>query len=222
VAKIVLRLTRDISRKPIITVGATPAIRWHTREQDATRLASSVCYNKSDRRFGLIESMTHPRAFAAGAFMTGYLESDGADLDGTWTIYRGVEDGIPFVIRLRTDLGDVAGDRSLSKLLQISWSYFVDATSDNGMPTDAQQDEMATFENRVVDAVQKSRLAILVSVNTRAGMRRWLLYLGNRDKVEQGINAVLDGDASLPIHMTMIEDPSWNFYRNLLAIAKSG
>jgi hypothetical protein len=152
-----------------------------------------------------------------GAFMTGFLESDGADLDGTWAVRRGVEDGVPFVIRLRTDLGNVAGDRSLSKLLQISWNYFVDANGDSGMPAKAQQDEMATFENGVVDALQKSRLAILVSVNTQADMRRWLLYLGNRDKVEQCINAVLDGDASMPIHMTMIDDPNWNFYRNLLA-----
>ena len=56
--------------------------------------------------------------------MAGYLESDAADLDGTWAVRRGVDDGLPYVIRVPTDLGDVAGDRPLSKLLQISLDLF--------------------------------------------------------------------------------------------------
>src|SRR5580698_6457968 len=97
--------------------------------------------------------------------------------DGLWTLLKGMEDGHPYFIRVRTDLAAVVGDRSLPNLLEIRWAYFVDESqAAHGLPTHEQLEEMAEFEERIVPALEDGRHAILVSVNMKCGERRWLCY----------------------------------------------
>ena len=137
--------------------------------------------------------------------------------DSLWTLLKGMEDGHPYVIRVRTDLAAVVGDRSLPNLLEIRWTYFVDEShAAHGLPTQEQLEEMAAFEERIVPALEHGRHAILVSVNMRCGERRWLCYCATREQAERALNAALGGDPAFPIDLSMMPDPEWNFYRDLL------
>jgi Family of unknown function (DUF695) len=122
------------------------------------------------------------------------------------------------LIRVRTDVRDLAGHPALPNLLQISWTYLLEGQQVQvGLPTRDQAEEMTIFENRIVDALQSDPVALLVSVNTRQGERRWLWYCGAPDETERRLNAVLGRDASFPITLETLADPEWKFYRDLVS-----
>jgi hypothetical protein len=122
------------------------------------------------------------------------------------------------LIRVRTDVRDLAGHPALPNLLQISWTYLLEGQQVQvGLPTRDQAEEMTIFENRIVDALQSDPVALLVSVNTRQGERRWLWYCGAPDVTERRLNAVLGRDASFPSALETLADPEWKFYRDLVS-----
>ena len=125
---------------------------------------------------------------------------------------------MPYLIRVRTAVRDLAGHPALPNLLQISWTYLLEGQQVQvGLPTRDQAEEMRIFENRIVDALQSDPVALLVSVNTRQGERRWLWYCGAPDETERRLNAVLGRDASFPIALETLADPDWKFYRDLVS-----
>jgi len=150
--------------------------------------------------------------------MTDSKLSTAAQSDGIWALRSGIDDGYPYVIRVRTDTRDLAGHPALPNLLQISWTFLLEGQQVQvGLPTRDQADEMEAFENRIVDALQRGPVALLVSVNTRQGERRWLWYCGAPDETEQQLNAALGRDASFPIVIETLADPEWKFYRDLVS-----
>ena len=150
--------------------------------------------------------------------MADYLISKEADFDGVWAIIKLIEEDLPLLFRLRTDLRSVAGDPSMPLLFEIKWTYFLDAENIDQLPTPSQLDEMTAFEDAVVEALHGNRAALLVAVNTIEGERRWLWYCGDREKVERCMNTALNGNPSYPIRMEITEDPSWSFYMRWLEV----
>lgn len=141
------------------------------------------------------------------------------DRDGSiWAIATGAEAGAPYVIRFRSDLISRIGDPSLPNLLEMRWTFFGEGPLSNGLPTAGQLSEMEAFESQAIAALERSQNAILFAVRTGAGSRHWFWYCSSRDLVEQSLNAVLAGDASLPINMSMTVDPEWAVYADLLEL----
>lgn len=97
----------------------------------------------------------------------------------------------------------------------ITWEYGDD--DDSGMPDSEQESELSDFENRLNDALDPERIAILVFVFTSAGAREWGYYVGNDvDLIGERVNRALAGQPGLPIRLEVMDDPAWDNLRQLL------
>ena len=126
--------------------------------------------------------------------------------NGAWALCRLTSADETLLVRMRTNLGTLVGDPALPDLLAVAWQGSIDSEA------------MAAFENRLVEALEGNRLALLVAVITTLdqGTRRWLWYYGDREAVEARLNEALSGDTIFPVRLTTESDPEWESYRSLL------
>ena len=141
------------------------------------------------------------------------------DPEGAWVIAKGYEEDEFFIVRFREDVDPKAGSRLLPRLLVIEWSYFAEPGHD-GLPSTTQLHELKVMEDRLVNALQVQKLALLVSAYTSAGVRRWMWYCGDGDApaIEKAINVELRGEPSFPITLRVSDDPEWSHYASLQAL----
>jgi hypothetical protein len=93
------------------------------------------------------------------------------NIGDTWTCATGTNNGLPQLLRCRTNLSAVVGRKSHRRLLRITWRYA--ATDGSGLPSPELNERMETFENAVVGELERDFLAIFVSVWVCNGVKEW-------------------------------------------------
>src|SRR5437868_5902437 len=97
------------------------------------------------------------------------------NIGDTWTCATGTNNGLPQLLRCRTNLAEVVGRKSHRRLLRITWRY---ATPDgSGLPSPELNERMEIFENAVVGELERDFLAIFVSVWVCNGVKEWNAYI---------------------------------------------
>lgn len=124
----------------------------------------------------------------------------------TWAMSRVTGETESFLIRIRTGLSTAAGDPELPNALHVVWHGTLD------------QDAMAELENRLAEALERDRTAILAAVVTvlDRGTRRWTWYYSDRAAVQKRVNEALSGQPRYPIQLSTESDPDWECFRSLL------
>jgi hypothetical protein len=125
-----------------------------------------------------------------------------------WILAEGSWQGRPTMIRYRPNLAKYIGDIRYPRRITFTWEY--EDSHDNGLPTDAQNSEMDTFENSLVATFDPERIAILAFVFTRAGIREWHYYVGHVADLSQRVDAALAySEERLPIKIAIEDDADW-------------
>src|SRR5262245_16865605 len=87
-----------------------------------------------------------------------------------WTGVQSENDVGPFVLRNRTPVLAPPDTKAYSRVLKIVWPY---AEENSGaMPSTADSEQMAEFEHRFCEAVERDATAILTAVLTFDGARQ--------------------------------------------------
>ena len=82
-----------------------------------------------------------------------------------------------YLTRCRANLGEIAGVKTHPRLLRIVWRYQSDEPS--GLPPEKLNEKMASFENAIVNELEKDFVAIFVCVCVANGIKEWLAYISN-------------------------------------------
>ena len=135
-----------------------------------------------------------------------------------WNIAEGENEGKPRLIRYRPDLESCIGSSNYPQRLVIIWNYEADNSS--GMPSEQLSEEMKSFEDALVGALDPDRLAILAFVLTNKGSREWHYYVSDTQEVGSRINLALSTFPKLPLHLQVEDDPEWEQMSAVYSICK--
>ena len=131
-----------------------------------------------------------------------------------WTCATGVNNGLPQLVRCRTNVDKIAGRKTHPRLLKITWRY--PTTDKSGLPSAELNEAMATFENAVVGELERDLLAIFVSVWVCNGIKEWSAYVSDAQRTCDRLNQALESYEPFPVELTVEDDPNWREYRSLL------
>lgn len=141
------------------------------------------------------------------------------NIGDNWTCATGVNNGLPQLIRCRTNLDEIAARKTHRRLLRITWKY---ATTDrSGLPSADLNERMATFENAVVGELERDFLAIFVSIWVSNGIKEWSAYVSDAQRTCDRLNQALESYDPFPVELTVEDDPSWREYKSLLGKLKA-
>lgn len=133
--------------------------------------------------------------------------------DDAWTGAEAENDGQPLLIRLRPNLADFDGRPAFAQKLLIRWKYGNDGES--GMPDSEQSDDMRTWEDSLVRALEQIRVGILAYVFTYQGVREWHIYFSSMDGLQEALDIAVAGLPQMPLHMEVSDDAEWSEYFGL-------
>jgi hypothetical protein len=122
------------------------------------------------------------------------------DPNASWSVRKATLDGDPAVIRLNDSAATRAGNPSSPFRISVAV-----------MPFDPSRDPLESFEDRMVGLA--ADWAELVAVITTGGLREYVLYTGDADRIpgfHQDLKAALP---DFEVHMIAAEDPRWDTYR---------
>ena len=131
-----------------------------------------------------------------------------ADTD-SWILGKGTYEDFPTLIRYRPNLIKYLGMKGYTQRLVITWNYKT-SEIDNGMPSNKELNDMASFENKIISVLDPDRLAILAFVYTTNGKRELHFYIQDIKLVSSKIDIALKDFPKLPIILSLKNDPNWN------------
>ena len=116
------------------------------------------------------------------------------------------------MIRARRNLLPLAVDSGLSERVVVTWRCR--APLDSGLPSAADYEELAQFEELLVQFFEYG--AILAFVITRDGSANLNFYTSSQDWFLERLNDALADKPVMPIELSGAEDPDWSEYRDVL------
>lgn len=128
-----------------------------------------------------------------------------------WTGVEGKNDIGPFLLRYRTPVLAPPDTKGYGRVLKIVWPYTDENTG--AMPSDEDSEQMAEFENRFCEAVERDATAILTAVLTFDGARQWVFYTGSVQECGERLNNMPQNDEAYPLELTTEQDPDWRYLR---------
>ena len=128
--------------------------------------------------------------------------------DGEWFLAAGRSS----MIRARRNLLPLAVDSGLSERVVVAWQCR--APLDSGLPSAADYEELAQFEELLVRFFEYG--AILAFVITQDGSANLNFYTSSQDWFLERLNDALADKPVMPIELSGAEDPDWSEYRAVL------
>lgn len=126
------------------------------------------------------------------------------------------EDGTYTFISGRSDIDEFIQSGKLKERVEVTWHYEADA---KGLPAiDKEAQIMEAVEERLRNALEKDKLAILTGIYTGQGVREWVFITRNTPAFGQRLNEALAGLPELPIEIYAEQDPDNEEYKSLLEI----
>lgn len=126
------------------------------------------------------------------------------------------EDGSYTFISGRSDIDEFVKSGKMKERLEVTWTYVAD---EKGLPADDHEAEvMEAVENRLRNAMEKDKLAILTGIYTGQGKRDWIFIARNTAAFGERLNDALAGLPQLPITIYAEQDPDNDEYKSLLEL----
>jgi hypothetical protein len=135
-------------------------------------------------------------------------------IEDKWFGSRGIWQDRPILMRGRPNLTHIAGHPKYPKKLTIAWDYGDNGST--GMPTPEGNLEMEAFEERLLEALEKSNHAFAVAVVTTAGSREWVFYTQDGKESARRLNETFANEPRRPLRLEMVNDPKWAEYLGIL------
>ena len=128
-----------------------------------------------------------------------------------WAISRGENKGKPLLVRVNTSAMSYAGHPDLPVRLGVAIP--LRAPDANGLPSQAEGDQINTIEDVLFGAIQGSGTGRVVLILTTSGMREFVSYARSK---EAAIAAIRSAGQSVKTHKLQAytaPDPEWKLFR---------
>lgn len=130
-----------------------------------------------------------------------------------WSIAEGVANNAPIWIRFR-HFPEEFPRNSYPERLNIFWR--MSKLDEGGAPTSEEMDRAATFENRLVTAVEPDRFAVLSLVLTGGGEREYVFHALDANGFVQRLIDIPQEEDRYPITIYHYHDPDWAYDNSVI------
>src|SRR5690242_12855970 len=120
-----------------------------------------------------------------------------------WGLARGMHAGRPLVIRFR-QFASTFPKEMFPERLNVFWD--MRRPGPTGMPSDLDNQEMGTFEDRLVAAVERDGMAILSVVLTTGGRREFVFHTADVDGFLERLTEMPQERSAYPIEIERYSD----------------
>jgi hypothetical protein len=127
-----------------------------------------------------------------------------------WTIAEAEYDSHPLLIRLR-EFQKRFPKSKYPQLIQIFWK--MSERDENGYPTEEEFTRLATFEDRLVNAVEHDQHSIFVGSLTRNGEKELIFYTADVPGFLECLTNMPQENERYPITIQSEDDPDWSYFR---------
>lgn len=100
--------------------------------------------------------------------------------------------------------------------VEVTWTYTPAAA---GMPDEATSQQMESAEESLNKSFTKDPVAVLTGIYTGEGARTWVFYTLSLHIFQRKFNEALAEFPAFPLTFEAEEDPTWEEYREMLALA---
>ena len=132
--------------------------------------------------------------------------------DNWFSTMAETENGMPIFISGRDNINDFCDSGKFKERIEIYWQY---QSAHNGMPSDSEAELMEQVIDKLKQAVEKDKLAILTGMYTGAGERTLVFYARTSRIFGERLNEALSSFPILPINLYVEIDPDWNEYKEM-------
>ena len=133
--------------------------------------------------------------------------------NAAWTVAEGHTGQYPFTVRFRQFPPDFPRT-AYPKRLNIFWSMRL--PDKNGLASREELEDLQTFENRLVAALEKDESVWLAAVVTGRSEREFVFYLQRTQQFLQCLTDMPQEQERYPIEIHMEEDPDWSYFDDLV------
>jgi hypothetical protein len=133
--------------------------------------------------------------------------------DDDWTVGEAKINGLPWIVRIRSQLPARPDREIYENLIIISWQYSAD---ESGMPERAEHKSMNELEDAIEQQLEPSGLGVQAASTTGNGTKEWRYYTYDTDEFMDKFNQSLVGHQTYPIEIQLFKDPDWSGLSELL------
>jgi Family of unknown function (DUF695) len=116
------------------------------------------------------------------------------------------------IIRFRTPVLGSDQVKGYPRCLRILWAYADEGSG--ALPDDPTTQRLQTFENRLVEALERDAVAVLTAVLTFDGARQWVFYTADGNRCAARIEELPREQDPYPIDIDVFDDPEWRYLRD--------
>lgn len=134
--------------------------------------------------------------------------------EDTWTFAEGIENDLPFFIRYREGLYAFRDAEKHQEWVTIRWNYPL--SDEFLLPSEAAQDVMDAFEEKLNSVLEEDMHAVLAFVVTGQLQRVWNWYSSNSEETLKRLEACMLEQEKEFVDINTYPDPSWGEYAFVL------
>lgn len=134
----------------------------------------------------------------------------------SWVGAEGECEGHVLLVRLREFPTEFPKSK-YPQHINIFWK--MSETDENGLPTDEEFSRLATFEDRIVNAVEHDEHSILVGALTCNGEKEFVFHTSDVPRFLQRLTNMPQEEERYPITIQKYDDPDWNYFKSLIPIS---
>ena len=129
-------------------------------------------------------------------------------------IGRVYEGEFPVIYKFVNELPSKEIRSQLSWLMIISWKY--DGTTNNGMPTEAVNNQMIILEDAIENHIEKEDFLQHAYSRTGNNLKELVFYIHDQDQFLEKFNIALKDQPRFPIEIAFYLDEKWEDFQRLL------
>jgi hypothetical protein len=131
----------------------------------------------------------------------------------TWALAEGESNSYPLLIRFR----EFPGTFAISKYQQrINIFWRMRETDANGLPTEGESSRLASFEHRLISAVELDEHSILAGALTCNGEKEFIFYTTDVPGFIARLRKMAQENEPYPITIQRYDDPDWSYFKAVI------
>ena len=134
-------------------------------------------------------------------------------IDGPWSIAEGENDGNVMIVRSNAgyrDFGSVPGYEH-----QVGIAVPLRRPEPTGLPSPEENAELHEIENLICNSLQEQAESLLVAIITTSGMREFVLYTRDAQRVKRRFEELRNQITSHELQLIIQVDKDWGIYAQL-------
>jgi len=134
-------------------------------------------------------------------------------IDGPWSIAEGENDGNVMIVRSNAgyrDFGSVPGYEH-----QVGIAVPLRRPEPTGLPSPEENFELGEIEARICNSLQEQAESLLVAIITTSGMKEFVLYTRDPQRVKQRFEQLRNQVTSHELQLIIQADEDWEIYAQL-------